>query len=403
MQGSDYDVEAVAPPFIAVNHGVYASDLQVDLEKGWPAPELKVSGRSKSSNLSIEIPIGPAPCFAESCNGKGVLHCHSLRFKINSSIFDHGRRSFCLSSYAGAAAPEQSPTKSIPTSTLFWRQCSSLPATPISSYVSVQSLRQKEQQQEQDQIVPTIVIQTNDKEQLVDACKDQLVPTIVIQTNEEKVLPEEYDDEGICRICLDTIREDGDKMKLACGCKGDLRMVHEECAVSWFSTKGNKVCEICDLEVTNLPVIVFREDSLIKTDDGDDELDSQSWPANDERSSVQEFLLLVLMSTVAYFFVLELLLVQEKTSRGLAIAAPFAFGLGILGSMLALILGVKEHVWRYAILEFALISVTIHLAYMMLNVEPVYSIMLGSVIGMVLAMSINALYRHYNSPATTHS
>ncbi|CAN0855990.1 hypothetical protein LINGRAHAP2_LOCUS6389 [Linum grandiflorum] len=249
MQGSAYDVEAAVPIHNHPAAAVSASD--VDLENGWPVSDVKVSGRSKSSHLSIEIPIGPAPCFADSCNGKGMLHCHSLRFKINSSIFDDGRRSFCLSS-----APQESHTKSIPTSTLFWRQCTSLPATPISSYK---------------------------QQQLVEACQDLEVTSIVIQSgNEERVPEEEDEEEGICRICLDTIRE-GEKMKLACGCKGDLRLVHEECAVSWFSTKGNKVCEICDLEVTNLPVIVFREDSLIKTDDGDDDLDTQSWEANDDR------------------------------------------------------------------------------------------------------------------------
>ncbi|CAI0626973.1 unnamed protein product [Linum tenue] len=225
---------------------------------------------------------------------------------------------------------------------------------------------------------------------------DPKVPTIVIETGHDRKFSED-DDAGICRICLDTMRE-GIKMKMACSCKGDLRLVHEDCAVSWFSTKGNKICEICDQEVTNLPVIVFREDSLAKTEEETEDLDSQTWATTNERSSVQEFLCLVLMSTIGYFFVLELLLIQEKTSRGLSIAAPFAFGLGILASIFAVILEIKEQVWKYAVLEFALVSVAIHLSYMMLKVESVYSIMLGSVIGMVFAMGINTLFRHCTSP-----
>ncbi|CAL1397094.1 unnamed protein product [Linum trigynum] len=381
MQGSDADVEA-------------ASDVQVDLENGWPISDVKVSGRSKSSNLSIEIPIGPAPCYADSCIGKAILHCHSLRVKINSSIFDRGggggRRSFCLSSHS--TAPPDSPTKNRQSSVaeLCWRECKSLPATPTapsrpSIYISAPGSERRPSTQKDQQL-------------LVDPSKDPKFPTIVIDSGHDRKFSED-DEAGICRICLDTMRE-GIKMKMACSCKGDLRLVHEACAVSWFRTKGNKICEICDQEVTNLPVIEFREDSPVKTEEETEDLDTQNWAMN-EKSSVQEFLCLVLMSTIGYFVVLELLLVQEKTSRGLSIAAPFAFGLGILASIFAVILGVKEQVWKYAVLEFALVSVIIHLSSIMLNVEPVYSIMLGSVIGMVFAMGINILARHCTTP--THN
>eukprot|EP00252_Welwitschia_mirabilis_P023518 TRINITY_DN666_c0_g1_i1.p1 TRINITY_DN666_c0_g1~~TRINITY_DN666_c0_g1_i1.p1 ORF type:complete len:529 (-),score=107.93 TRINITY_DN666_c0_g1_i1:392-1978(-) len=201
------------------------------------------------------------------------------------------------------------------------------------------------------------------------------------------------EEDAVCRICMIELSEEGDTFKLECNCKGELALAHKDCAIKWFSIKGNKTCDVCKQEVQNLPVTLLRVQTLCSSNN-----QTANGPQHIEihRYRVwQDVPVLVMISMLAYFCFLEQLLVSKMGSAALAIALPFACILGLLASVTASTMVNKRYIWAYAAFQFALVILFAHVFYSVLHVEAVLAVLLSSFAGFGIAMSANSLLLEY--------
>ncbi|KAL7085023.1 hypothetical protein ACP275_14G257200 [Erythranthe tilingii] len=199
-------------------------------------------------------------------------------------------------------------------------------------------------------------------------------------------IPEE---EAVCRICLVELCEGGETLKMECSCRGELALAHHECAVKWFSIKGNKTCDVCKQDVRNLPVTLLRVQSSVinrntsATNFGHMEINGyRVW---------QDVPILVIVSMLAYFCFLEQLLVDKMGSSAIAISLPFSCVLGLLASMTSSTMVNRRYVWVYASIQFALIVLSAHIFYNLLHVQAVLSILLSTFAGFGVAISASSI------------
>ncbi|KAJ9555600.1 hypothetical protein OSB04_010214 [Centaurea solstitialis] len=211
-------------------------------------------------------------------------------------------------------------------------------------------------------------------------------------------IPEE---EAVCRICLVELCEGGETLKMECSCKGELALAHKDCAVKWFSIKGNKTCDVCHQDVQNLPVTLLRIQSTVRnrnTGASRSNVEINAYRqhltlvfhlelSSDVYRVWQEVPILVIVSMLAYFCFIEQLLVGNMGTSAIALSLPFSCVLGLLSSMTSWTMVRRRFVWLYASIQFAFVVIFAHIFYSVVHVQPVLSILLATFAGCGVAMS----------------
>ncbi|CAN6922093.1 unnamed protein product [Brassica oleracea var. botrytis] len=369
-------------------------------------------------DLSVQVPSRAKSSLKSTSSFKsvstssprGILRNLSFKKKVVVAHPESERSS--LLSPSLMETPKKPITTSGSTTSPYWKRCLSLPSRHASklSHVPVEPPNQEKGEKEdcillqKDSVYPSVsrslsmpgrnivIVRSisfdNHKPHVSsEANADQTSPVPTEETDEE--IPEE---EAVCRICLD-VCEEGNTLKMECSCKGDLRLVHEACAIKWFRTKGTRTCDVCRQEVQNLPVTLLRVPTTNQTNNrrarGQQNMQTQT------ASAWQEFVVLILISSVCYFFFLEQLLIRDLASKAVYIAGPFSLTLGFLASVFASVLAIREYIWTYAALEFALVGILVHLLYTIVRLPAIYAILFAGILGFGIAVCLNSLYLYY--------
>ncbi|XP_008796189.1 uncharacterized protein LOC103711714 [Phoenix dactylifera] len=365
-----------------------------------PSRPINIGGDSYDEHM-----IKTQQSFSRGCSSGGGLS-RGLSFKNKTVILDGERSSLLNPELGGQSYSRVGPENAVLSNfvaAFSWKRCASLPATPASNLpLSSASPKEKttnEQQTPQKWTIPTKVSRSlsvpmrnivivrsasfpSPKEIIPSEPPDGQLGPVHVEDNDEEI-PEE---EAVCRICLSGLHEGESWLKMECSCKGALRLTHEECAVKWFSIRGNKICEVCSQEVLNLPITLLRVQRPALRDGGQQHtrsglLLSRSW---------QDVIVLVLISTMCYFFFLEQLLVNEMRSHAIMIAAPFSLTLGLLGSVLSVVLARREYVWAYSAFQFSLVVIFLHLFFAVFKLKAVFAILFASFSGFGIAIGMNS-------------
>ncbi|CAN6200782.1 unnamed protein product [Urochloa humidicola] len=261
----------------------------------------------------------------------------------------------------------------------------------IKRSLSVPGNRKNKSLRRADSLGVIRVVPTTPRPVPVDATtsNDVIEETVDVPEDGGEDIPEE---EAVCRICFVELNEGGETLKMECSCKGELALAHQDCAVKWFSIKGNKICDVCKQEVQNLPVTLLR----IPTQTANRRITNAAQQrAAQQYRFWQDIPILVMVSMLAYFCFLEQLLVTDLQSHALAISLPFSCVLGLLSSMIASTMVSKSYLWAYASFQFAIVILFAHIFYNVLRVNPVLAVLLSSFTGFGIAISTNSLLVEY--------
>ncbi|XP_008804711.2 uncharacterized protein LOC103717917 isoform X2 [Phoenix dactylifera] len=217
------------------------------------------------------------------------------------------------------------------------------------------------------------------------------------------------EEEAICRICFLDFKDGRQVLKMECSCKGELALAHEECAVKWFSIKGNKTCDICKQDVKNLPVTLMRlqnpQTAIVQPPNAL----RQRQATHDRVCNNMQFL--IAFSMLSYICFLELVMTttlkKQASDTGthiLAISLPLGSILGFLSSMITSLVASGSGIWVYAFFQFAVVTMCAYIFYhvflstnLQLKAATVVMVLLSSFIGFGIAVSAYSLFRDYLS------
>ncbi|KAI3901491.1 hypothetical protein MKW92_007478 [Papaver armeniacum] len=211
-----------------------------------------------------------------------------ISFKHKDSTLDTEKASMLAIGTPVAGAPEKT--------SIIRSRTPSLPVTPI-AHSNPNSVR------------GVSVVDTPNSTVMTESSRttSNMPPTPHPEINDADGGEDIAEEEAVCRICFVELAEGGDTIKMECSCKGELALAHQECAIKWFSIKGNKKCEICQQEVQNLPVTLLRIQSVQVRN-----------PNRGQQRVVQRYRvwqdvpILVIVSMLGYFCFLEQLLVGKN-------------------------------------------------------------------------------------------
>ncbi|BFG34408.1 hypothetical protein CerSpe_206820 [Prunus speciosa] len=374
-----------------------------------PTPR-KVNFLLTPGSIDARVSGSPGPSSAKGKSSIKVLF-PKLSFKYRSSSDIEKASNLASEGSSTGAREKPSISRSLSLTKLFtprMRRTSSLPVTPIALSLpesahggSVGGSLTSIPKESQVQISRSLSVPVNNKERQLRRMDSffRVIPSTprvkevdVISISSPTVDSGKDDDAGediseeeaVCRICLVELCEGGETLKMECSCKGELALAHQECAIKWFSIKGNKTCDVCKQEVQNLPVTLLRIQSIRARNAGTSRFDQEN--ANGYRVW-QEVPVLVIISMLAYFCFLEQLLVEKMGTGAIAISLPFSCVLGLLSSMTSTTMVKRRFVWVYASVQFALVVLFAHIFYSLVRVQAVLCILLATFAGLGVAMS----------------
>ncbi|XP_011044368.1 PREDICTED: uncharacterized protein LOC105139582 isoform X5 [Populus euphratica] len=374
-----------------------------------PSPR-KVNFLLTPSSVDARASGSPA---ASSSKGKSSLKSllPKLSFKSRTSTLDIEKAATVAPDASSIPRKKPSISRSLSLTRIFtprMKQTSSLPVTPIANSKAESArggsgggMLNSSRKGTQRQISRSLSVPVNNKERSIKRMDSffrmipstpqvkegdtitNASPSVDAESNgvDGEDIPEE---EAVCRICLIELCEGGETLKMECSCKGELALAHQECAVKWFSIKGNKICDVCKQEVQNLPVTLLRMQGVCSRTIGASRANQED--VNGYRVW-EEVPVLVIVSMLIYFCFLEQLLVGKMGMGAIAVSLPFSCALGLLSSIISSTMVKRRFVWVFASIQFALVVLFAHIFYSLVNVQAVLAILLATLSGFGVAMT----------------